>query len=133
MPKGPSIARIETFVIAARQITDADIPAELRARIAAVSAEVDALRRTDVKIEDHQPIYLDPALYPGAMRQIGCTCGERPKKPNQRSSTALSFYNSHLTRTGIPRPAYSPPVTYGYGQDKGLTWDEVYARDKTDA
>lgn len=130
MPARPSITRIETFAIAARQITDADLPPGLADRINALVAEVNALRDTTVKIEDHQPIYLDPALYGGAPMQVGCTCGQRPKKPNQRASTTFSFYNSHLSRTGIPRPRYNPEPRYSYGPYEGMTWGERRAAEQ---
>lgn len=103
----PSISRIRTFEVAARQITDGALPPGLADRINAVVAEVNALADAAPSIADHQPIWLARSLFPGAMRQVGCTCGHAPKTPNRRSSTMFNSYNTHLTRLGLRRPLYN--------------------------
>jgi hypothetical protein len=71
--------------------------------------------------EDHQPIYY---LVPGAMQQVGCSCGYQAKRPNQRTSTMFNSYAAHRRNLGLARMDYYDP-RYTEGPAKGMTWEEA--------
>ncbi len=73
--------------------------------------------------EDHQPIYY---FLPEESSQVGCSCGYRAKKPNQRMSTMFNSYAAHRRHPGLTRMSYYNP-RYTEGPAKGMTWDEAHA------
>ena len=123
MAKPPSMTKIEIGELALRDLLSADLPADLRAKMLEVRDGITALRRSDLDPADHRPVYLDSSLYPGAMQQIGCSCGNSPKTPMRgRYSTMHANYHSHLATIGLPRSTY--PTTYASGPYAGLTYEQ---------
>jgi hypothetical protein len=84
-----------------RTLLTFDLSAEARASIEQAVSAVNGLR-PNIDPAHHMPVYTT-ALDGSPARVVGCSCGEKPRKPAAAMSQTMSFFNSHLARVGVSR------------------------------